>query len=175
MKRGRWLKWNKPEQQEFKLNVDGACKGHTSAGGGLVRDRQGDFKFGFSTPYDHDDALGAELQALCDGMKMCIEQQISSVCVEVDAAMVIHMLKDKETVQWKYVYILRRVKAFMSSLDTVRLIYREQNMAADKLAKSAVGGSMKQEFFSINEIPRSVQKIIFLNRIGIPNFRSPCN
>lgn len=26
-KKGKWLSWKKPEQDMFKLNVDGACKG----------------------------------------------------------------------------------------------------------------------------------------------------
>lgn len=140
-RKGRWLSWSKPEHHELKLNVDGSCKGHMSAGGGLVRDRNGDFLFGFSAPYDHDDALGAELQSLLDGMRMCKEQRKSRICIEVDAAMVINMLKNKAEVHWKYEYLIRRIKSFISSLDRVSLICREQNMASDKLAKSAIGGS----------------------------------
>lgn len=45
-------------------------------------------------------------------------------------------------------------------------------MAADKFAKLALGTTIKKEFSSIHGVPRSIQKIIFLDRIGIPNFRS---
>lgn len=49
-KKGTWLRWNKPEHQQFKLNTDGSCKGGVSAGGGIVRNRQGDFVCGFNVP-----------------------------------------------------------------------------------------------------------------------------
>lgn len=41
------------------------------------------------------------------------------------------------------------------------------------MAKSAIGGSERNEYCSIQALPRSVQKNIFFDRIGIPNFRSP--
>lgn len=85
------------------------------------------------------------------------------------------MVKDSNQVHWRHVSLLRKVKALMPLFDSISLIYREQNMAADKLARSAIGASDKKEFFSISEIPREIQKIIFLDRIGLPNFRSPCN
>lgn len=46
---------------------------------------------------DHDDALRAELQALLDGMRICKEQRKSMICIEVDATMVINMLKNMNT------------------------------------------------------------------------------
>lgn len=176
IKKGRWVQWNKPDEHDLKLNIDGACTGHTAAGGGLVRDKQGDFVFGFSNPYEHEDALGADIQALYDGLVMCRDQRLARVCVEVDAAMVINMLKDDvDQVYWKYAYLIRQVKGILPGVGNVNLIVREQNKAADFLAKIAVGGNSKHEFHSIDELPRSLQKIIFLDRIGIPNFRSLCN
>lgn len=47
-------------------------------------------------------------------------------------------------------------------------------MAAGKLAKLALGATGKKKFNSIQAVPRSVQNIMFLDRIEISNFRSPC-
>lgn len=107
VKKGRWLKWMPPDCHEFKLNVDGACKGHIRGGGGLVRDHRGDFLFGFSAPYTSDDALGAEIQALYDGMNMCVAQRMTRVCIESDAALVVKMINEETTTNWKYVYWIR--------------------------------------------------------------------
>lgn len=163
VRKGRWVNWTKPEQHDFKLNVDGSCKGSIGAGGGLVRDRQGDFLFGFSMPCDHSDALGAEIQALYEGLLLCRRQRIVRSCIELDAALVFNMLNDKAKVQWRYVYLMRRVKAIISEFDTINLIFREQNMTADHLAKSGIGSSSKKEYLSIQTLPRSLHKIIFLD------------
>lgn len=58
---------------------------------------------------------------------------------------------------------------------TMKLIYREQNMVADNFAKSALGSTAKKVFFTVHELPLIIQKIIIFDRIGIPNFHSPCN
>lgn len=68
--------------------MDGARKGHISAGGGVVRDCYGDFIGGFSSPYDAEDVVETEIRALLDGMNC------SNVCIETDAAMVVKMLED---------------------------------------------------------------------------------
>lgn len=73
-RKGMWLRWNKPEHQQFKLNTDGSRKGGVSAGGGIVRNRQGDFVCGFTMPYGFDDVILAELQAVYDGIWLCVLQ-----------------------------------------------------------------------------------------------------
>lgn len=48
-------------------------------------------------------------------------------------------------------------------------------MVVDLLAKSALGSSEKTEFYSVHALSTIIQKLIFLDRIGIPNFRLPGN
>lgn len=74
IKRGTWVKWMPPDPREFKLKVDGSWKRGASGGGGLVRDHRGDFLFGFCAPYNSDDPMGAEIQAMHEGMTMCVAQ-----------------------------------------------------------------------------------------------------
>lgn len=74
--------------------MDGASKGHISAGGGVVRDCYGDFIGGFSSPYDAEDVVETEIRALLDGMNFCVATGISNVCIETDASMVVKMLED---------------------------------------------------------------------------------
>lgn len=175
VKKGRWLCWNKPVLHAFKLNVDGAFKGGVSAGGGILQDRNGDFMWGFSVPYLSEDSTEAEILALYGGLKHCVETGMIGISIETDTSMVVNMLRDASSIPWHFVYLIRRVKSLLMHVGEVKLIFREQNMAADKLAKMAFGAMGKKVFNSIHEVPRSVQKIIFLDRVGILNFRSPCN
>lgn len=173
-KKGKWFCWNKPEQHMFKLNVDGAYKGHAAAGSGVVRDRRGEFICGYAAPYEPSDVIAAELQALYDGMRLCMAKGITGVCIEADAAMVVDMVKGDKQDYWRYTYQVRKVKALLPYFDSINHIVREQNMVADSLAKSALDASGKNEFTSIQNVPRHIQQLIFLDRIGIPNFLSPC-
>lgn len=150
LKKGKWLCWNKPERLEFKLNVDGSCKDRTSAGGGLVRNRQGDFICCFCASYEFDDATLAEIQALHDRMIMCVQRGINGVEIEVDAAKVVSMIKESSNIHWRYAYKIRSVKSLMTPFDSIKFIFREQNMAVDKLARIALRESEKKEFDSLH-------------------------
>lgn len=57
---------------------------------------------------------------------------------------------------------------------TIQPIHREQNKVADRLAKNALGRSGNQDFSGMRDLDMTIQKLIFLDIIGIPTFRSPC-
>lgn len=175
LRKGKWIGWMKPQAPVFKLNVDGSRKGIHSAGGGVVRDHRGDFVCSFSSPYDCADAMEAELAALLEGMRMCQAQELVNVCIEMDSALAVKMIDDSSQIQWRYVHIVRRIKERRHYFKSVKFIYREQNMVAVHLAKDALGASEKTDYFRIQDLPMRTQKLIFLDRIGLPNFRSPCN
>lgn len=59
VKKGKWLWWGKPEEQEYKLDVDVSRK--RAASGGVVHNRRGEFVCGFSAPYAFEDIVEAEL------------------------------------------------------------------------------------------------------------------
>lgn len=139
-----------------------------------MRDSQGEFVCGFSHPYNSDDVVETELRALLDGMNLCRTLGLPNVCIESDATLVVNMLEEMTQPHWCYVYWRRRVKTIRHYFGTMRFIYREQNKVADQLAKNALGLSEKQEFVRVRDLATSIQKLIFLDRIGIPNFRSPC-
>lgn len=48
-KAGKWIVWSKPQLGLIKMNVDGSKRGDTSSGGGVLRNEEGIFMFGFST------------------------------------------------------------------------------------------------------------------------------
>lgn len=111
--------------------------------------------------------------ALIDGLVLCRDQGLDGVCVESDSSEVVRMLNDSAHNNWRYAYLCRKVRASLRYNDEVRFIYREQNKVADGLAKAALG-QVENEFFSRLDLYLNIQKLMFLDRIGIPSFRSPC-
>lgn len=101
IKKGKWLWWSKPQTSEYKLNVDGSVKGVFSAGGGVVRNRQGDFVCGFSAPYDVKDVVEAELQALIDGLDICRVQGLENVCIETNFSTIVKVINDATHTNWR--------------------------------------------------------------------------
>lgn len=174
VQRGKWVWWNKPQNHEYKLNMDGSKKGVLSAGGGVVRNRHDDFVCGFSAPYDVKDIVEAELQALVDGLDLSHAQGLDNIIIESDSALVVKVIKEAAHSNWRYVYLSRKVKSRLQVNDEVRWIYIEQNKAADLLAKNALELPEKKDFFSCQEVSPIIRKMMFLDRICIPNFRLPC-
>lgn len=70
-------------------------------------------------------------------------------------------------------YWLRRVKKLRHHFGTVTINYREQNKVADHLAKDGLGLMEKKEFSRARDLSSDIQKLLFLDKIGIPTFRSP--
>lgn len=90
----KWLSWSKPEQHDYKPNVDGSRKGAASTDGGVVRIRWGEFVCGFSALYEFDDIVEAELKALYDGLELCRAQGLDNICIESDAALVVKLINE---------------------------------------------------------------------------------
>lgn len=62
--------------------MDGASKGGAGAVGGLLRDHNGEFIWGFFAPYQIADPQEAKIRALNDGLERCVEQGRTRLCVE---------------------------------------------------------------------------------------------
>lgn len=58
--------------------------------------------------------------------------------------------------------------------EEIALVVGEQNEAANFFAKMAHNLSTRTEFHRILYLPVAILKLIFLDRIGIPSFRSAC-
>lgn len=62
----------------------------------------------------------------------------------------------------------------IAELLQVKHIYREENRLADLFARMAHHVQTRAELYREEDLPRDIQKSIFLDRIGILIFRSPC-
>lgn len=91
--------------------------------------------------------------------------------METDSIIAYQIVESGMAKNWDYIYFARRIKDLRSSSIRISHIFREQNMVADTLAKEAYGQQNRREFFTLQDLPRNVQKLLYLDRIGLPNFR----
>lgn len=82
IRRGKWLIWNKPPTGLYKLNTDGSKKGESTAGGGVLKDNNGDIIYGFCHRYSHKEIVHAELQAILDGLIYLQAMEIKNAILE---------------------------------------------------------------------------------------------
>lgn len=64
-----------------KLNMDGYSLGNLSpsGGGGILRDSDGDFLFGFSIPLGTLTSVQAEVKSLRFGLQQCLSRGYSNI------------------------------------------------------------------------------------------------
>ncbi|XP_056692349.1 uncharacterized protein [Spinacia oleracea] len=80
------FKWTPPKEDFIKLNIDGAWKSATEAGGGGVFRRPNASWFvGFSSKFNVNSPLAAELYALREGLMIAKDLKFDKLGVETDA------------------------------------------------------------------------------------------
>lgn len=135
---------------------------------------KGEFIAGFASSYDHIDIVATELAALIDGIQLARDLGITSYTVEVDSSIVFNMVRRHGIIHWRHIYLLRHIWGLLEPNAHIKLIVREQNMVADALAKEAQNLQSRFEFFTLQDLSRNVQKLVFIDRIGLPVFRATC-
>ena len=83
--------WTKPPPGYLKLNVDGSfLDGHASFGG-ILRDNDGTWIWGFAGAFPTADALEAELMAIRTDLHVLLDKRISRVLIETDSSQAVNL------------------------------------------------------------------------------------
>lgn len=88
------VKWNKPSEGWFKLNMDGASLGNPgrAGGGSVIHDHEGTGIKGFSRLIGHTTSVMAEFWALRDGLTLTYQLGLTCLEVELDAKIVVDLV-----------------------------------------------------------------------------------
>ena len=152
------IKWSKPPHGWCKLNTDGASFGNPgkAGGGGLIRDSEGRWLKGFSRAIGHTTSVVAELWAVRDGLNLAIQLGISCLEVELDAKIVVELLENNDSTNFKFSPVLHDCRYLLTRFTQVRVahVYREVNRCADFLAKH---GCCLRVDFAMYDTPPSVE------------------
>lgn len=144
-----------------KLNVDGSFREQDGSmgAGGLFRDSEGRWLFGFHGHRRWGNALIAEAQALLIGLDLAWDRGIRELVVEVDCQELLQSVGDEESRH--FLPVLSTIKDMLERDWRVSLsrISRECNGPADHLAKVGAHSS-SPEVCVLAEPPWEVETLV---------------
>ena len=175
------MSWTKPPEGWFKLNSDGASAGNpgSAGGGGLLRDSNRHWVKGYARSIGFTSSVVAELWALRDGLKLALSEGIRSLIVELDARVVVDLIKSDVVFAKSYSPLLCDCRCLLREFQRVQVqhVFREGNCPADALAR---WGCSMNNTFAVFDIPPSADILCLINSdlAGVCNvrtIRNTCN
>ena len=116
------------------LNMNGSATGKTglAGGGGLIRDENGRVT-GFARRIGSTNSFMAELWALRDGLHLCLQANVHSVIIEVDAKAIVDAFNSPTSCNAFVSTIMEDCRNMANQIPqrSFRHIYREANKCAD--------------------------------------------
>ncbi|KAL0330125.1 UNVERIFIED_CONTAM: hypothetical protein Sradi_4999200 [Sesamum radiatum] len=104
-------------------------------------------------------------------MELAMTQGLAPLVVEVDATMVISLLKSRASGKWEVQHLIMRIVCLQQLLVVdVQHIFREANGAADHLAKEAASLQLTRVLHH-DDITGVLHGILYLDRQGVPHLR----
>ncbi|WRX08911.1 Ribonuclease H domain - like 2 [Theobroma cacao] len=138
-------------------------------GGGLLRDHTRTLVFAFSEKFGAKNSILAKLLALHRGLILCRDYGISRVWIEMDAMVVIQMLKKGHHGSHDSRYVLASINKLLTQFSyRISHIPREGNQAADLLANL---GHDRQNLHVFVEAFGTLRGILRLDKLGSPYVR----
>lgn len=131
----RWLRWEKPPDGCYKLNVDGSARLEAITGGGIICDHQGVLVAAFSSSYVQGTNNIAEFAALLEELQLCRDLDLHNVIIESDSSIVVSAMKQKQVENWKLTYSLRQCLDLLRVGYQITHVLRQKNTVADCLAE----------------------------------------
>ncbi|OIT01854.1 hypothetical protein A4A49_39949 [Nicotiana attenuata] len=130
-------KWEPPDVQQLKLNIDGALKGRFEVSGieGVIRDSNGDWVIGFSKTTNGPSHLYIELEAVCQGLELAASHQFSRLQIETDSAVIPQLMESNSSPL--YNTPLYKCRYWLKMLGSPPILhnFRKDNNIAHKLAQ----------------------------------------
>jgi ribonuclease HI len=160
------IKWLKPTAGWVKLNTDGAYSSSCglAGGGGLLRDSNGNWIHGFARFLGNCSSTIAELWALKDGLTLAHSLGFSLISIELDAEMVVLLLKNPSTVNLVMEPLLSDYRHLLQLFDNpvVQHVYREANQCTDALA--TLGLNLHVSFMDFVHPPSVVETLLAFDK-----------
>ncbi|OVA13862.1 Ribonuclease H domain [Macleaya cordata] len=165
------LRWSTPPQGYFIHNTDGASVSRIAAGGGVIRDSQGEIVAAFHSSYGMGTNNLAESRALLDGLALCRQMDIRNIVVRVDSHLVASWFHAKGEIPWSLQRWWHRIRELSQNLNLfVAHVYRELNAPADSMASLGLTSNTDRIFLS--DFPTRLVGLARLDRLGFPYIRN---
>lgn len=157
------VRWCRPPMEYYALNTDGAAKGSPgmAGGGAIIRDHRGGSASALAMSFGVCSSFNAEVMALCKGLELAQELQISKLQVQLDNIACVQILQSGDSGRNECTYILRQCIQLIQHEGweiQVKHVYHEGNRAADWLANLGVSQLLPTSLFS--SAPRGLSSIL---------------
>lgn len=142
------MRWLNPPSNWFKLKSDGSLRGNPSlaGGGGLIRNERGEWVKGYAQAIGTMTSVAVELWVLRDGIRLCIALKIPAMEIELDAKVVIDLVRNESSNFNSLDMLVADCKEGLKKIPNVKLMhyFKEGNKCADNLARR--GALLDQDF-----------------------------
>lgn len=169
----RFVRWQFPRAGFVALNTDGSSLGNPglSGFGGVVRDSQGRWLFGFAGHLGVTDCLRAELVAILYGLDACWHRRYRKVELFTDSLVALGLITKPHSSFHHYAAVVNGIKSLLQrNWDvTCHHLLREGNAAADHMAKMGAGSTGPMVFF--DEQPPGLTVVLEADRMGTLHLR----
>lgn len=155
------------------MNSDGCCKGNPQLGGSgcILKNVSGNVLWAAVDFYRETRNMQAEVKALFQGVKLCVENNVRCINVEVNSKILIQVLQKNIKPPWAIEYKIRQIGRLIEQLDVQLFhVYRKSNRATDWLANKDYR-EKKFMLFEGSSLPRSLRGMVILHKIGVWNLR----
>ena len=106
--------------------------------GGILRDPEGRFIVAFAKVFDVAKSLQAELKAVLEGVRLCVQRGFAEVHVESDSLLLVRMFHAEVGIPW---WLMRDFEELLALRHHVRVMThcrREANRSAVGLAMESI-------------------------------------
>ncbi|KAK2364421.1 hypothetical protein QL285_089294 [Trifolium repens] len=164
--------WSPPMLDWYKCNIDGAFCGSSgnASCGGIFRNHEAEFVYGFAEPLTVTNAFCAELCGFMRAIEIAYNKHWNHLWIESDSLSVVSAFHHPaKSVAWSLSNRWKNVIFMASQMNIiVTHIYREGNQVADLLANY---GLTIGSFVFWDDTPLFVRDCVAKNRQGFPYFR----
>ena len=155
------------------MNVDVCYRDNPgiAGGGGILRGLSGHFIFAFAKVFDMDGGLQADLKAVLEGVKLCVQHDFADVHVESNSLLLVQMFHDEVGIPW---WLMRDFEELLALQHHVRVMmhcFQEANRSAIFLARVATNSGYNRIFESLDQLPLEVSGEVTLEQVGMPSIR----
>lgn len=147
----RHVTWLQQDREGAILNVDGSSLGNPgpTGFGGLVRNPDGSWLFGFSGHVGISDVLKAELLGIYNGLKLAWDRGYRHLTCYTDSLIAKNLIVEHSDTYHIYATIIQDIRDLLDLPWRTELLHilREGNQCADHLAKMGAGDDANLRIF----------------------------
>ncbi|KAI4313582.1 hypothetical protein L6164_026547 [Bauhinia variegata] len=131
--------WRFPEKGWIKCNVDGSflSEKRSTGCGGVYRDEQGNWLYGFSKKLVYSDLTTAEIEAIYTGLKVAWERGYKKIILESDSTAAVDLVNKGVSSGHSLAEPVNQAREYLNKdWKEIKIVYlpRDYNKVADKLA-----------------------------------------